>query len=88
MCGDLCGHTEKTTLRCVECGFAYCDTCSSGAEFEKADKNEWVEKYGFVLPSHSEYVKCGMCCAAAKAPTAVVKKRKSNANAATATLVL
>jgi hypothetical protein len=88
VCGDLCGHTEKTTLRCVECGFAYCDTCSSGAEFEKAHKNEWVEKYGFVLPSHSEYVKCGVCCVAAKAPTAVVKKRKSNANAATATLVL
>ena len=88
VCGDLCGYTEKTTLRCVECGFAYCDTCSSGAEFEKAHKNEWVEKYGFVLPSHSEYVKCGVCCAAAKAPTAVVKKRKSNANAAASTLVL
>ena len=62
----------------------YCDTCSSGAEFEKADKKEWSEKNGFVLPTHSEYVKCGVCCAAAKAPSAVVKKRKTNA----ATLVL
>ena len=88
VCGDICGATEKTTLRCVECGFGYCDTCSSGAEFEKAHKDAWAEKNGFVLPTHSEYVKCGVCCAAAKAPTTVVKKRKSNANAATATLVL
>ena len=84
VCGDMCGASEKITLRCVECGFAYCDTCSSGAEFEKADKKEWSEKNGFVLPTHSEYVKCGVCCAAAKAPSAVVKKRKTNA----ATLVL
>jgi len=124
VCGDICGATEKTTLRCVECGFGYCDTCSSGAEFEKAHKDAWAEKNGFVLlrcvecgfgycdtcssgaefekahkdawaekngfvlPTHSEYVKCGVCCAAAKVPTTVVKKRKSNANAATATLVL
>ena len=70
--GDKC----KTTLRCVECGYAYCDTCSSGAEFEKAERADWFEKFNFVLPLHSEYVKCGVCCAASKEKQQVIVSRK------------
>ena len=74
VCGDMCGASEKVTLRCrmvLRNGHAH-PVLGLRRRIEKV-----VGKERFVLPTHSEYVKCGICCAAAKAPNAVVKKRKT-----------
>ena len=52
-CAAISAVTQKTTLRCVECGFAYCDTCFRRRIRKSHVNGEWVEKYGLVLPSHS-----------------------------------